>query len=75
LKGHISGLIFRLFVVRRYPGEWGTSLESSISIVKSCLRGHKLPEPARLAHEYAKMCKSGISKKKIFVWRWMKRKS
>jgi len=34
------------------------SLESSISIVKYCLRGHKLPEPARLAHEYAKMCKS-----------------
>jgi deoxyribonuclease V len=33
------------------------SLESSISIVKSCLRGHKLPEPARLAHEYANMCK------------------
>jgi deoxyribonuclease V len=34
------------------------SLESSISNVKSCLRGHKLPEPARFAHEYAKMCKS-----------------
>ena len=28
------------------------SLESSLSIVKSCLRGHKLPEPARLAHLY-----------------------
>jgi len=33
------------------------SLESSLSIVKSCLRGHKLPEPARLAHEYANKCK------------------
>lgn len=29
------------------------SLESSLSIVRSCLRGHKLPEPARLAHLYA----------------------
>ena len=28
------------------------SLESSLSIVKSGLRGHKLPEPIRLAHEY-----------------------
>ncbi|MCX9080929.1 MAG: endonuclease V [Candidatus Methanoperedens sp.] len=34
------------------------SLDSSISIVKSCLGGHKLPEPARLAHEYANMCKN-----------------
>ncbi|MBE0522558.1 MAG: endonuclease V [Candidatus Methanoperedenaceae archaeon] len=33
------------------------SLESSLSIVKACLRGHKLPEPARLAHEYANMVK------------------
>lgn len=29
------------------------SLESSLSIVRSCLRGHKLPEPAKLAHLYA----------------------
>ncbi len=28
------------------------SLDSSLSIVKACLRGHKLPEPVRLAHEY-----------------------
>ncbi|MCZ7383128.1 MAG: endonuclease V [Candidatus Methanoperedens sp.] len=28
------------------------SLDSSLSIVKACLRAHKLPEPARLAHEY-----------------------
>ncbi len=38
------------------------SLESSISIVKSCLRGHKLPEPARLAHEYANMCKRELQR-------------
>ncbi len=28
------------------------SLASSLSIIRSCLRGHKLPEPARLAHLY-----------------------
>ena len=28
------------------------SLESSLSIVRSCLRGHKLPEPIRVAHNY-----------------------
>ncbi len=28
------------------------SLESSLSIAKTSLRGHKLPEPARLVHEY-----------------------
>jgi len=28
------------------------SLDSSLSITRACLRGHKLPEPARLAHEY-----------------------
>lgn len=33
------------------------SLVSSLSIVKACLRGYKLPEPARLAHEYANACK------------------
>lgn len=38
------------------------SLASSISIVKSCLRGHKLPEPARLAHKYANMCKKEQTK-------------
>ncbi len=38
------------------------SLESSLSIVKACLRGHKLPEPARLAHEYANMCKRELRK-------------
>lgn len=28
------------------------SLETSLSIVKQSIRGHKLPEPARLAHQY-----------------------
>ncbi len=28
------------------------SLDSSLSITRACLRSHKLPEPARLAHEY-----------------------
>lgn len=37
------------------------SLESSLSVVRSCLRGHKLPEPARLAHLYAN------EKKKKFI--------
>ena len=38
------------------------SLESSLSIVKACLRGHKLPEPSRLAHEYANACKKNLEK-------------
>lgn len=29
------------------------SLDSAIRIVKHCLRGHKLPEPLRLAHSFA----------------------
>lgn len=33
------------------------SLDSSLSIVRSCLRGHKLPEPVRLAHEYVTVLK------------------
>ncbi|VVB89182.1 Endonuclease V [uncultured archaeon] len=36
------------------------SLDSSLSIVKSCLRGHKLPEPVRLAHEYANELKISL---------------
>ncbi|CAG0952071.1 MAG: endonuclease V [Candidatus Methanoperedens sp.] len=28
------------------------SLDSSLSIVKACIRGYKLPEPIRLAHNY-----------------------
>jgi deoxyribonuclease V len=37
------------------------SFDSSLSIVKSCLRGHKLPEPAMLAHEYVTGLKKEIS--------------
>ncbi|NJD77112.1 MAG: endonuclease V [Candidatus Methanoperedens sp.] len=35
------------------------SLDSSLSIVRSCLRNYKLPEPVRLAHEYV----TGLRKK------------
>jgi deoxyribonuclease V len=38
------------------------SLDSSISIVKACLRGHKLPEPVRLAHEYVNSVKEALPK-------------
>ncbi len=37
------------------------SLDSSLSIVQSCLRGYKLPEPVRIAHLYAN------EKKKKFI--------
>ena len=37
------------------------SLDSSISIVKACLRGHKLPEPIRLAHNYVNEIKQSIA--------------
>ena len=36
------------------------SLESSLAIVKKCLRAHKLPEPLRLAHEYANEVKEDL---------------
>lgn len=36
------------------------SLESSLSIVKACLRNHKLPEPLRLAHGYANSVKEAL---------------
>jgi len=36
------------------------SLESSLAIVKTCLRAHKLPEPLRLAHEYANEVKGKL---------------
>lgn len=41
------------------------SIESSLSIVKACLRGHKLPEPARFAHEYANVYKEELRKVSI----------
>jgi len=37
------------------------SIESSLSIVKNCLRGHKLPEPLRLAHNYVNELKNSIT--------------
>lgn len=37
------------------------SIESSLSIVKNCLRGHKLPEPVRLAHNYVNELKKSIT--------------
>ncbi|MEM2925106.1 MAG: endonuclease V [Methanocellales archaeon] len=33
------------------------SLKSAVEIVKNCLRGHKLPEPLRLAHLFANEAK------------------
>ncbi len=54
-----SGKRTRAIIVA--PGH-RVSLESSLSIVRSCLRGHKLPEPARLAHLYA-----GEEKKKYLI--------
>lgn len=35
------------------------SIASSLRIVKHCIKGHKLPEPARLAHNLAKSYKRG----------------
>jgi len=35
------------------------SLDTSLSIVKQSIRGHKLPEPVRLAHEYVNDLKKG----------------
>jgi len=36
------------------------SIESSLSIVKNCLRGHKLPEPIRFAHNYVNELKKAL---------------
>ena len=46
------------------PGHM-VSLESSLSIVKTCLRGHKLPEPSRLVHEYVNACKKNLGKYQV----------
>jgi deoxyribonuclease V len=35
------------------PGQ-GVSLESSLEIVRKCLKGYRLPEPIRLAHKLSK---------------------
>jgi deoxyribonuclease V len=52
-----SGKRSRAIVVA--PGHM-VSLDSSLSIVNSCLRGHKLPEPVRLAHEYVNSVKEAL---------------
>jgi deoxyribonuclease V len=36
------------------------SVDSSLEIVKHCLKGYKLPEPTRLAHMYAAEAKKEI---------------
>ncbi len=33
------------------------SVETSLKLIKSCIRNHKLPEPIRIAHLYANMIK------------------
>jgi deoxyribonuclease V len=53
-----SGKRSRAIIVA--PGN-RVSLGSSLSIVKKCLRGHKLPEPIRLAHEYVNGLKKEVS--------------
>ncbi|MDY6965450.1 MAG: deoxyribonuclease V [Halobacteriota archaeon] len=40
------------------------SLESSIKIVRHCLKGYKLPEATRLAHQYAGYTKRELLKQK-----------
>ncbi len=39
------------------PGSYVTP-ETALEIVKACIRGHKLPEPVRIAHELATKSKS-----------------
>ena len=41
------------------------SLKTSVKVVKDCVRGHKLPEPLRLAHLYANEVKSILKKNQI----------
>jgi deoxyribonuclease V len=33
------------------------SIDSALEMARRCLKGHKLPEPCRLAHEYANLVK------------------
>lgn len=37
----------------------GIDLNSAVAIVKECLRGYRLPEPTRLAHEYVNEVRRG----------------
>lgn len=36
------------------------SLESSLNLIKSCIRGYKLPEPTRMAHLFANRIKKEV---------------
>jgi deoxyribonuclease V len=40
------------------------SLDTSVKVVKHCIKSHRLPEPARLAHEYVTMLKKRLLLKK-----------
>lgn len=40
------------------PGT-GMSCEDALSITQKCLRGYRLPEPTRLAHEYVNQLRTG----------------
>jgi len=40
------------------PGT-GMSCEDALSIAQQCLRGYRLPEPTRLAHEYVNQLRTG----------------
>lgn len=39
------------------------SLQTSLKLIQACICGHKLPEPLRLAHLYARKVKNTISNK------------
>jgi len=39
------------------------SLKSAVQVVKHCIKGHRQPEPTRLAHEYVTSLKNRISRK------------
>src|SRR5690606_31612967 len=40
------------------PGT-GMSCEDALDITRQCLRGYRLPEPTRLAHEYVNQLRTG----------------
>jgi len=52
-----SGIRSRPIIVA--PGH-RVSLDRSLIIVKACLRGYKLPEPVRIAHEHVNMLKKEL---------------
>ena len=56
----------KLFHSARYPKPiyvspgHRISLETSVKVVKHCIKSHRLPEPARLAHEYVTRLKNNL---------------